>query len=144
MEVLTFITQTRDLIERFSSFLKGHDELVLKGQDDDTLYFARRGTNRNEIYFHFLPADIESEFSYNYNIEEQLEIKRFLDSGKLSAFDIQFRDEIFLQQLLKDFKNYLTKQMHLSSNEIIIISHPHKGANTVLSLRSAVQVSKTV
>lgn len=126
MEVLSFITKSPDFIDKFGSFLKAYNNLILGDQDIDTLYFINPKIGCNVIYFHFVPNNLEEEFSYNYTNKEQEEIIKYLGNGEIHLFDIQFRDEVFLMQLLKDFKEYLIFQTEYSSDNILI-SHPHKG-----------------
>lgn len=126
MEVLSFITQYPDFMDKLSAFLKEYNDLILDYQDDGTQYFINSKTKKYEIYLHFLPNDLEYEFSYNYTKEEQQEIEGYLGNESLYLFDIQFRDEVFLQQLLNDFKNYLNLQ-NVNRLDNILISHPQKG-----------------
>lgn len=126
MEVLSFITKRSDFIGKFGTFLKDYNNLILGDLDDDTQYFVNQETGRNEVYFHFIPDNLEGEFSYNYTNKEQEEILKYLGHGEIHLFDVQFRDEAFLQQLLKDFKEYLNCKNEYSSDRVLI-SHPKKG-----------------
>lgn len=126
MEVLSFITKRSDFTGMIRSFFKDYYCLILDNQDDNTQYFTNAKTGRNEIYFHFVADHADDEFSYNYTDQEKEEIIKYLGHEEIHIFDIQFRDEVFLQQLLKDFKEYLNYQTEYSSDSILI-SHPHKG-----------------
>lgn len=126
MEVLSFITQNPDLINKFGHFIKSYDRILLNNKDSDTEYFINPNTEQNEIYFHFVSSDFEKEFSYNYSDEDKIIIIDYFGNSALRYFDIQFRNEKFLQQLLIDFKKYLRDQTQ-GEIEKILISHPYKG-----------------
>lgn len=126
MEVLSFITQENDFADRFGAFLAGYKNLILQSQDNDTLYFVNPETGKNEIYFHFLPNNTDYEFSYNYTKEELEEIINYFGNENICLFDIQFRDETFLQQLLKDFNDYLNLNYKNRSDKVMI-SHSLNG-----------------
>lgn len=125
MEVLSFISQRSDLINTLVSFLEDYDNLILDYQTDDTLFYISPTTKRYEIYVHFLHNNIEKEFSYNYTQEEQNILNRFFGE-KLYVFDIQFRSEDFLNNLLAGYKQYLFNQ-GFSVSKQVLISHPFKG-----------------
>lgn len=127
MEVLSFITQNPNFIDKLSIFLKEYDSLIFDCQNDDTQYFINSKTKKNEIYLHFLPNDLEYEFSYNYTKKEQQRIVDYLGNDKLYLFDIQFKDEVFLCKLLNDFKDYLNHQNTVNQLDKSLTSHPQKG-----------------
>lgn len=114
----------------FSSFLEEYYKLILKNKDVDTKYYVNPKTERNEIYFHYLPVNLADEFLYNYNDDEQKSINDYFGSIELYSFDIQYRDEVFLQHLLKSFKIYLLNIGDIKLVDILL-SHPHKGIITV-------------
>lgn len=59
MEVLSFITKRADFIDKFGSFLKAYNKLILDDEDSDTLYFINPKTGHNVIYFHFVPNNLK-------------------------------------------------------------------------------------
>lgn len=130
MEVLSFFSSRKNLVDYFSSFINNHHKLVLGVKDEDTLYFVNPRTNRNEIYFHFVPNDIEHDFSFNYSETERKNIENFFGRREFFSFDIQFRDEKFISEFLKDFSNYLEANGWEDRETQILISHPHKGIVT--------------
>lgn len=124
MEILSFFSANNETLNLFSEFIYSYPKVKLSGKDNDTAYFTRN-KNHNEIYFHFIPDEIEEEFSYNYTEEEQALISSHFGNKKFFLFDISFRNELFLSEMLIDFKCYLINQDRMEQD--ILISHPHKG-----------------
>jgi len=132
MEVLSFISSEKCLIEYFGSFMLGYERLSKDFTDQDTVFYVNPKTGRNEIYFHFLPTNLEEEFTYNYTEEDQTIIKSFFGEGKLHSFDIQFGNEEILNDLLNSFINYLRRKGYNFYNKTLI-SHPFKGIVNITS-----------
>lgn len=124
MEVLTIFTNDKEILNIFFEFIHSYSKLIKDCEDHNTIFFVNPETNRNEIYYHFLENDIECEFSYNYSLESQTIIKEYFDKDVFYFFDIQFKSEIFLDNMLNDFKLYLNKK---NKNTKILVDHPHKG-----------------
>ena len=121
MEVLSFFSTDNALDDKLDAFLSGYLKLKLNTESDGAKYYINPKTGRNEIL-----NDIDHEFIRDYTESEQEYIKRFFNGDTFYFFDIQFRDEVFLQHLLKDFKDYLNMQNEYRPGNILI-SHPHKG-----------------
>ncbi|HEX8546096.1 MAG TPA: hypothetical protein VF691_03985, partial [Cytophagaceae bacterium] len=126
-EVLTFFSSNRNLLDYFGTFMDSYSKLILGTRDKDTAFFINPRTNKNEIYFHFIPNNIEYEFSWNYTELEQKHIKLFFHGQELFTFDIQFGNEELLKELLMDFKDYLMKNGNVNIDSEILINHPQKG-----------------
>lgn len=126
MEVLSLFFENKAFVKYFETFLFDYKKLNFVKKDEDTLYFENPKTKRNEIYFHFLLNDLDYEFSYNYSEEDIHKIKDGFGNSKIYSFDIQFKDEAFLQQLILDFKNFIVNNDDFDLDKILI-SHPHKG-----------------
>lgn len=126
MEVLSFITDAPNLINLFDDFLKGYKKLKEGGRDYDTAYFVDPATNRNELYFHFIPNDVEHEFSINYSEAEVQTIRSHFKESAIIIFDIQYKGEIFLNQLLRDFLSFLQDKEIIVAQQILI-SHTFRG-----------------
>ncbi|PLK43914.1 hypothetical protein [Emticicia sp. TH156] len=126
MEVLSFFSKDKEFVHKLDNFLLSYPSLELDSEFSDTKYFLNIKTKRNEIYFHFLFNNVGHEFVRDYTEEEQKYIKGFFDNEKFYFFDIQFRNEKFIQQLLQDFKGYLNRYNGYQENSVLI-NHPHKG-----------------
>jgi len=126
MEVLSFITSDIKIIGYFKDFIQSYPKLKFESKDDDTEYYINPITGRNEIYFHFIPNDIEKEFEYNYTQEVQNIIKSYFALKDLMTFDIQFKDEALLDSLLDGFNHYL-KSKNPQLNGEVLVSNPQKG-----------------
>lgn len=124
MEVLSFFISKKSVLLAFDQFIYGYEKLKLSAKDGDTAYFTKDG--RNELYYHYLLDDIDTEFSYNYPEEDTQAIKAFFKGRDFYLFDLSYREELFIEELLKDFKNFLKKKGEKFENEILI-SHPHQG-----------------
>jgi len=126
MEVLCFFSSDNNLISHLESFLNCYAGLVLGFRDKDTAYYENPKTNRNEIYFHFIPNALEHQFAINYTRAEENHIRNFFEERDVCSFDIQYRDERFLIELLKKWKYYLEAQ-GVAVDKQILIDHPHRG-----------------
>jgi hypothetical protein len=100
--------------------------VILSSKDADTNYYTKPNSDRNEIYFHYLLNNIEDEFSYNYSEDEQKEILYYFETSNFYLFDIQYRDELFLNKLILDFQKYL-KDINEYDNQKILINHNKMG-----------------
>lgn len=125
MEVLSFFSDNKYLIQYFNDFINNYSKLKLDVKDNDTAYFINPLTGKNEIYFHFLPNNVDDEFQYNYSEEEKKKIKLFFKKETINMFDIQYKNEFFVKEMLDDFKAYLNNIIGYSSK--ILISHPFNG-----------------
>ncbi|MNK31433.1 hypothetical protein D3C87_498690 [compost metagenome] len=124
MEVFSIIFSDKKAVGLFHHFIYTYPNLKLKSEDSDTAYFINTKTKVSEIYFHYLVVD-EEEYQSNYTASERKKIQDFF----MSAFfiiDLQYRDEFFLQEILKDF---LSKNSNILNSEKIKIlySHSQKG-----------------
>jgi hypothetical protein len=126
MEVLSLFFENKAFVKNFETFLLEYKKLNFVNKDEDTLYFENPKTKRNEIYFHFLLNDLDYEFSYNYSEEDIQKIKNGFRNSKMYSFDIQYKDEEFLQQLIIDLKKFIVDNDDFNLDKILI-SHPHKG-----------------
>jgi hypothetical protein len=70
--------------------------------------------------------DIEEEFSFNYTENEQQAIKDYFGDSDFYLFDIQYKDELFLNNLLIDFQNFLKDRSELDFQKILL-NHNIKG-----------------
>ncbi len=123
MEVLSFFLTESNLVNYFGDFINNYPRLVLKSRDADTAFYSKSQKNKHEIYFHFIPYNIEYEV---YTDEEKAYIKHFFSDRHISSFDIQYRDEVFLRQFLKDFKHFLSEK-EIDIAQQMLIGHPHNG-----------------
>ena len=105
MEVLSFFSNNSELVNLFDDFITNSKLVKLSSKDADTKYFTKPNSDRNEIYFHYLLNNIEDEFSYNYSEDEQKEILDYFETLDFYLFDIQYKDELFLKNLILDFQN---------------------------------------
>jgi len=137
MEILSFFSSRSDLVNLFDDFLNGYSTIKLSNQDRDTKYYRKIDSNKNDLYFHFLLNDIDEEFSYNYTENEQQEIKNYFGLSSLYLFDIQYRDELFLRNLLNDFQKYLKDKKEIDLDKILL-SHSLKGLVPLESFKAAV------
>jgi hypothetical protein len=126
MEVLSFFSNNSELVNLFDDFITNSKLVKLSSKDADTKYFTKPNSDRNEIYFHYLLNNIEDEFSYNYSEDEQKEIREYFGTSNFYLFDIQYKDELFLQSLLSDFQNYL-KDRNKFDEQKILLNHNTKG-----------------
>lgn len=126
MEVLSFITIDKSVLDHFKGFIQSYPKLILGGQDEDTEYYINPKTDRNEIYFHFIPEDVKKQFEYNYTLEDQNKIKSYLGVKDLLIFDIQYKDENELIHLLGSFDFYLRNKCP-EINSVVLIHHPFNG-----------------
>jgi hypothetical protein len=126
MEVLTFFSNNIEFVNQFDKFICNYYNLNLDSQDADTKYFTRKNTNINEIYFHFLLNDVSVEFSYNYTSEEKKKIEDYFGEYEIYSFDIQYRNEKFLEVLLNDFRCFLT-ELNNARKLKLIIHHTRMG-----------------
>jgi hypothetical protein len=131
MEVLTFFTINKEILNAFDKFIYEYDKLVLSSKDDDTAYFKLNGNS--EIYYHFVLNDIEEEFSYNYSEKDITTIKLFFGKEDFYSFDLSYRQESFLRKFIIDFKNHLSQKAKKLENEVLL-SHPHLGLMTLSSI----------
>ncbi len=124
MEVLSFFISKKSVLLAFDQFIYGYEKLKLRAKDGDTAYFTK--DDGNELYYHYLLNDIDTEFSYNYPEEDIQAIKSFFKGRDFYLFDLSYKEELFLEELLKDFKNFLKEKGEKIENEILI-SHPNRG-----------------
>lgn len=107
MEVLSFIISDKLIIDCFRCFIKSYNKLEFSNQDIDTEFYRDPSSGRNEIYFHFIPNDTEEELVLQYTNEEQDKIRTYFFGKNIFIFDIQYRNEIVLNDLLDNFNDYL-------------------------------------
>lgn len=126
MEVLSFFSNNSELVNLFDDFITNSKLVKLSSKDADTKYFTKPNSDRNEIYFHYLLNNIEDEFSYNYSEDEQKEILDYFETLDFYLFDIQYKDELFLKNLILDFQNYL-KDRNEYDKQKILLNHNTSG-----------------
>lgn len=126
MEVLSFISKDKTVLDHFKGFIQSYPKLILDGQDEDTKYYINPKTGRNVIYFHFIPEDVNKQFDYNYTLEDQNKIKSYLGTKDLLIFDIQYKDENELIHLLGSFDFYLSN-INPEFSSVVLIHHPFNG-----------------
>jgi hypothetical protein len=126
MEILPFFSNSSDFVNLFNDFIDNYPAVKLSDQDVDTKFYIKVNSDRNEIYFHYLLNDIEEEFSYNYTENEQQAIKDYFGDSDFYLFDIQYKDELFLNNLLIDFQNFLKDRSELDFQKILL-NHNIKG-----------------
>lgn len=120
MEVLSIFSSNSELVNLFDDFMANYNLVKLSSKDADTKCFTRPNSDRNEIYFHYLLNNIEDEFSYNYSEDEQKEILDYFETSDFYLFDIQYKDELFLNNLILDFQNYLKDRNEYDKQKILI------------------------
>lgn len=130
MEVLTFFSNNEHLVDYLGDFLKNYSKLEFSSTSEHTVYFKNPKTGKNEIYLHLIHHNINHEFIRDYTETEQEFVKLFFKHKEFFFFDIQFRDESFLKDLLEAFKVHLSQDVEMSQASIIL-SHPHKGFLTL-------------
>ena len=121
MEVLSIISNKKEVLGYFSSFIKDYSSLKLESSDPDTHFYAKLNSKKNEIYFHFL-FNTKEEIDLNFTIDEQIYISNSIKKSSFYIFDIQFRDELFLNKLLLDFKLNLN-EIHHEEHLIVLLSY---------------------
>jgi|LauGreDrversion4_2_1035121.scaffolds.fasta_scaffold14863_9 hypothetical protein len=126
MEVLSIFSSNSELVNLFDDFMANYDLVKLSSKDADTKYYTKPNLDRNEIYFHYLINNIKDEFSYNYSEDEQKEILDYFEASDFYLFDIQYKDELFLNNLILDFQNYL-KYINEYDKQKILINHNKMG-----------------
>ena len=125
MEVLTIISANKDTKSSFLSFLRNYKGLDFSGKDNDTLFYKKHREQGNQLYFHYDFLDFNEEVKYNYELNELEQIKAYFKTTDLYAFDISYKSEELLQELLNSFKNYLiAKGIY---DQPILISHSLRG-----------------
>lgn len=120
MKVLPFITSEKELLELFENYLMNYDKLYFESKDIDTLFFNKIGELKHEIYLHSYFEDIQKQFSFNYTFEEQKYINCFFGNNQIYIFDIQYNSQIFVLELLRDFKSLLIKERYEIIDWILI------------------------
>lgn len=122
MEVASIFTSKAELIDSFDRFIYSYVNLNFENRDEDTAYFTNSKTRRLEIYYHFKLSDVKYEFAVNFSPKDVAEINGHFDKMIL-MFDISFRDKIFFDKLLLDFKRYIHDHAYLSD---ILVKYPFK------------------
>lgn len=116
MEVFSIITSSKKILVYFEEFIYNYSKLKLKYKDRDTAYFINSLTGENEIYYHYIPIEKE-EYDYNYSDSEKLLIENYFKDDTIFIFDLQFKNDLFLNELLQDFKNYIKMNCSFSSDK---------------------------
>lgn len=122
MEVLSIITNDKETLIHLDNFIFNYPKLLCHFKDNDTAYFINPIHNRNEIYYHYVPIDKKDIF-IKFSLSEFDNLKS-LFKDTFIIVDIQYRNELFLDDFIKDFKLYLKKKKNSSK---IIYHHPFKG-----------------
>ena len=81
---------------------------------------------KHRLFYHYKPNDAKHEFSYNYSESDIDEIKKRCVDKSILMFDMSYRPEELLIELLKEFKSYIKKHNEELLSDILI-SHPFDG-----------------
>jgi hypothetical protein len=133
MEVATIITSSKNTFFLFEKFICSYPTLVLIKKDDDTAYFQSTLHEKNKIFFHFKLNNPPKEFSYNYSNEDIVTIDRFYGKTEFLMFDLSYRPESLLTEVLSGFKAYLLKH-NKELLDGILISHPFDGLKSLVAV----------
>ncbi|PDS21626.1 hypothetical protein [Flavobacterium branchiophilum] len=134
MKILTFFAKDKSLIDVFKVFILTYTKLIKDFEDKDTIYFINPKTKRNEIYFHFFYNDRKMEFVRDYSVTNQKIIEKHFDDENFYFFDIQYKDVLFLNSLLIDFKKYIANDDKL--NGMVLISNENNEIEIFKSLKT--------
>lgn len=126
MEVLSIFSNNKSVVDLFDDFILHYHSLKLDTECEDTKYFINLKTGRNEIYFHFIFNSKKHELIRDYTKKEQKFIFDFFENKEFYFFDIQYRDELFLNNLLIDFQNFIKDSSKFDLQKILI-NHCIKG-----------------
>ncbi|WP_267402125.1 MULTISPECIES: hypothetical protein [unclassified Chryseobacterium] len=124
MQIFSIISSTLIILDSFSDFLYNYPFLIFNSKDEDTAYFTNATNGRLEILFHYQPSDSD-EISSNYS-EEEINYFNNKFNYHYIVFNFQYKDEIFLDKMLIDFKNLLLKR-NPDANNSVLFEHPLKG-----------------
>lgn len=126
MEVATIITSSEHICTLFDKFIYSYPLLYLYQKDDDTAYFKNDIDDKFKLFYHYKFNEPKTEFSYNYSEVEISEIKNFCGNRPIYMFDLSYRSENILAEMLKEFRLYVkTHDEKLLS--YVLISHPFDG-----------------
>lgn len=125
MEVATIITSSKEVIALFDKFIYSKKLLRLTHKDQDTAYFENVENDKLMLYYHYILNDPEKEFSYNYPEEEVTAIKEYYGLKPFFMFDLSYRTEALLAELLSSFYVFLIDNVVSPSD--VLISHPFDG-----------------
>lgn len=108
MEVVGIVSSSSAILDLFGKFIYSYEPLIFMSKDPDTAFFGlKNGNEFHEVYFHFYYDDVAHEFEYNHSENEVSFIKDYFKGGDLFIFDIQIRNYVRFQKLIKDFKDFL-------------------------------------
>ncbi|WCT12934.1 hypothetical protein [Mucilaginibacter jinjuensis] len=130
MEVATIITSSKDTCALFDEFIHTYQTLYLTGKDSDTVYFTSVNNDKERLFYHYKLNDIKEEFSYNYSAQDIIKLKEFYGDKPIFMFDLSYRPETLLIEILKAFKIYV----EIHRNELlkdVLISHPFDGLKSL-------------
>lgn len=122
MEVFSIITNDKEVLIQLDNFIFNYPKLQCCFKDNNTAYFMNPIDNRNEIYYHYVPIDDKDLFN-EFTLSEIDNLKS-LFKDTFIIVDLQYRNELFLDNFIKDFKLYLKERRNSSK---IIYYHPFKG-----------------
>jgi len=125
MEVATIITSSKEVISLFDKFIYSYKLMRLTGKDHDMARFESILNHKIILYYHFELNDPEEEFSYNYSEGEVETIREYYGSSPFFMFDLSYRTEALLTELLSSFYVFLIDNAVSPSD--ILISHPFDG-----------------
>ncbi len=128
MEVFSIITSDKQVQSYFDQFIYNYSKLKLKYKDIDTSYFINVLTGVNEIYYHYTLISVE-EYKYNYSDSDRNLIENYFDGSRIYIFDLQFKNVLFLKELLDNFKKFVKDKYTLQyQNKIkVLYSDPKNG-----------------
>lgn len=131
MEIASIITSSKNIISLFEEFILTYNKLQLQEKDSDTIYFSKHLTDKLEIYYHYLLNNVEDEFSYNYKEDDINKIRQHFKGLDIYIFDLSFRDNVFFQEMMRDFETFLSNRGEEYNAMQVLISHPHDGIITL-------------
>ena len=133
MNVLTFFTSQKEIMDDLDSFLYTYPKLRFQHKDNDTAYFLDQKKFSLGILFHFEPCDVGYELSTYFTEDYVRErIHSFFGNKEYYIFDISYRGEERLSTLLKDFKEYLKSKGRNFEGGILL----HHDLNGFLDFKS--------
>lgn len=127
MEIFTIFSNREDIAELFVSYLKASPLVSERAVDQDTIYFSKKGGDRNEMYVHFVLNDIDHDLDINYSPAEKDQILSFFKDEQFYAFDISVRDKEFWKKIEAGFILFLQTIFRDDARMKLLISDPFGG-----------------
>ncbi len=130
MEVASLLTNCEADISQIEKYLNNCSNLKYMRRDNDTVYYSGKKAKTHELYFHFMPNNIDEEFSYNYSDRDIRYIRKFFNDEKFFLVDISYRHYDLIVDLLKDFyinirnSSYHKTLLHIEEDFIVLANSP--------------------